>query len=445
MGPTTVGHGGWRPPPNEVAVGLEFYATATPGGGGLLKERAEDFRVSEISAYPLPDPEGPYTVLRIASRNWEQHELAQRIASRLGLPPHAVEWAGTKDRRAVAERLFAYRGPLPQGLDLADVELLDAYRARSGLVLGHHYGNSFEIRVPADGLSTAELSDRFAATRKGLREAGGFPNLFGLQRFGEVRPVTHDVGRALVQGDPAAAVDVYLTALPDGPTAPGAAARQSYAEHRDPARALREFPPSFRFERQILDHLARGQTPERALRALSRELRMLFIHAYQSLLFNRWLSRRVAEGIPSVEPVPGDFLLRVARDGTVPGTQPIPVATDNLPECTDLVRRDRARLAGPLVGYSTPPLGGRPGEILAAILTEEGIAPADFGLPRTPDISSQGSFRPVAVPLPPLALRSVDVGSAGNESGIWFRFSLPKGAYATVLLREFLKAGASPA
>ncbi|HEY6238178.1 MAG TPA: tRNA pseudouridine(13) synthase TruD [Thermoplasmata archaeon] len=435
----------WQPPPNERAVGLEFYATATPGGGGLLKERAEDFLVSEISAYPLPDPEGAFTVLRIASRNWEQHELAQRIASRLGLPPHAVEWAGTKDRRAVSERLFAYRGVPPDRLDLADVELKDAYRARSGLVLGHHYGNSFEIRVPPDGLAPEELSARFAATREALRTSGGFPNLFGLQRFGEVRPVTHDVGRALVQGDPAKAVDVYLTALPDGPSAPGALARQSYAEHRDPVRALREFPSSFRFERQLLDHLARGQSPERALRALSRELRLLFIHAYQALVFNRWVSRRVARGLSLTEPVPGDFLLRVARDGTVPGNQPIPVAPDNLPECTDLVRRERARLAGPLVGYSTPRFGGQPDEILETLLTEEGITRAGFGLPKTPDISSAGSFRPVVVPLPPVALRSTREDAGRGADGVWFRFSLPKGAYATILLREFLKAGATPA
>ncbi|MCI4328543.1 MAG: tRNA pseudouridine(13) synthase TruD, partial [Thermoplasmata archaeon] len=90
-------------------------------------------------------------------------------------------------------------------------------------------------------------------------------------------PVTHDVGRWLVRGDVAAAVETYLTALPDGPTGPGADARRSYVEHHDAARALREFPPHFRFERQLLDHLARGNPPERALRALSRELRMLFV------------------------------------------------------------------------------------------------------------------------------------------------------------------------
>ncbi len=165
----------WVPPDAERAVGLEFYATRTPGVGGELKEHPEDFLVHEISAYPVPDSEGPFTVLRIASRDWEQHELAQRIAQVLGLPPHAIDWAGTKDRRAVAERLFSYRGPPPEHLDLPNVELQDAYRARSGLVLGHHYGNAFEIRVPLRGAAPAEARSTWEATRAELAAVGGSP------------------------------------------------------------------------------------------------------------------------------------------------------------------------------------------------------------------------------------------------------------------------------
>lgn len=426
---------GPEPPPAERALGLSFYATTTPGAGGPLKERAEAFKVTEISAYPLPDPAGAFTVLRIVSRNWEQHELAQRLAQRLGLPPHAVDWAGTKDRRAVAERLFSYRGAPPRRLDLADVELLEAYRARSGLVLGHHYGNAFEIRVPDGGVARADREAIYHATHEELRALGGFPNLFGPQRFGEVRPVTHEVGRALARGDPARAVELYLTWMPDASEEAGGAARAAFAQHHDAQRALREFPGHYRFERQLLDHLARGQPPERALRALSRELRMLFVHAYQSLLFNRWLGGRTRAGLSLREPVAGDVLLRLARDGTVPGTHPIPVTLDNLDEATELARRGRALLAGPLVGFETPIPQGPGGELIHGLLAEEGISPDDFRMPRTPDVASKGSYRPALVPLPPISI-------AVDPEGAWFRFALPKGSYATVLLREFTKPGA---
>ncbi len=427
----------WAPPVSERAVGTEFFLSSTAPVAGRTKARAEEFRVSEVSSYPLPDPEGAFAVLRVASQDWEQHELGAAIARRLGLAPHAVQWSGTKDRRAVTDRLLSYRGPLPEGeLGLPRVEVLDAYRARDGLVLGHHYGNAFEVRVTELDLPPAEAIRRFRETEAELRGAGGFPNFFGPQRFGEVRPVTHEVGRQLVRGDVAGAVEVYLTALPAGGTVGiGDEARRAYSTHRDPVRALGEFPAEYRFERALLEHLAKGHPPDRALRALSRDLRLLFVHAYQALLFNRWLSRRYAAGISLEVPSPGDRILRLGRDGTVRSQDAVPVELDNLPECRDLVARLRARVAGPLVGFETPRSSGPVGDLLEALLTEEGIDRAGFRLPSAPEVASRGGWRPVLVPLPP-------IGLAPDATGVWFRFGLPKGAYATVLLREFLKTGA---
>lgn len=430
----------WRPPPAERHLGLEFYVTAATGIPGRIKSSAEEFRVTEVSNYPVPDPDGAHVVLRVVSRDWEQHELASAIAHRLALPPHSVAWAGTKDRRAVAERLFSYRGPLPSSdLALRDVTVVEAYRARDGLVLGQHYGNLFDLSVDPLAVRPAEALPAFRGVERELREAGGVPNFFGPQRFGEVRPITHEVGRWVVRGDLARAVDVYLSDRPeDGAPGAGDDARRAYSEHRDPVRALREFPREYRFERTLLERLARGDPSERAFRALSRELRTLFVHAFQGLIFNRWLSLRHAAGLPFDRPVEGDRILRLARDGTVRGPDSVPVSTDNLAECEELVGRGRARVAGPLVGFDTPNGSGLPVEQLDRVLREEGVDRGSFRTPASPEVASRGTWRPVAVPTPPLSL-TVD----GDR--VRFRFALPKGAYATVLLREFLKNGAEPA
>lgn len=428
-------------PAGDRALGLGFYRTSTPGVAGRTKASVDEFRVTEISTYPRPDPSGTFTVLRVTSRDWEQHELGAAIARRLHLPPPAVQWSGTKDRRAVAERLLSYRGPPPDGpLGLPRVELLEAYRARDGLVLGHHYGNAFavhvsELRVPPD-----EAVGAFRSTLGELRERSGFPNLFGPQRFGEVRPVTHEVGRWVVAGDLARAVDTYLTALPEGraESVSGDAARRAYASHHDPARALAEFPPEYRFERALLERLARGQPAEQAFRALSRDLRLLFVHAFQALLFNRWMTRRWEGDLPFDRPLPGDRILRVGRDGTVRSQDAVPVGTDNVRECTELVARGRAFVAGPLVGYETPLRSGAAGELLEGVLRDEAVDPRGFRLPSSPELASRGAWRPILVPAPP-------TGLAADAAGVWFRFALPKGAYATVYLREFLKTGATPA
>ena len=432
MGPT-----GPRPPAQDVAFGMEFYRSRTPGVTGRTKASPDDFHVSEISDYPLPDPAGSFTILRLESWEWEQHELGAAIARRLELPHASVRWAGTKDRRAVTERLFSYLGPPPEGeLGLPRVRLLDAYTAREGLSLGHHFGNAFEIRVIGLEAPAADAAEGFRATERELRQCGSWPNFFGPQRFGEVRPVTHEVGRCLVRGDVAGAVETYLAARPPGtPDSVGDAARAAYAATHDVARALREFPAHYRFERAILERLARGDPPERAIRALSRDLRLLFVHAFQALLFNRWLSRRYREGLPLDRPLPGDWILRVGRDGTVRSQEGVPVSADNEQECADLVARGGGLLAGPLVGFETPGGDGPAGALLEAVLRDERIDRSMFRLPATPEIASRGAFRPAVLPVPPIGISPV-------EDGVRFRFALPKGAYATVLLREFLKTGA---
>ncbi|MGB6501490.1 MAG: tRNA pseudouridine(13) synthase TruD [Thermoplasmata archaeon] len=430
----------WTPPDSERAIGIEFYLSTAPGITGRSKATDEDFRVQEISSYPHPDPTGSFTVLRVESRGWEQHELAAAIARRLGLAARTVQWSGTKDRRAVAERLLSYRGAPPTApLELENVVVLEAYRARDGLVLGHHYGNSFEIRITDLGAAPAEAVPVYRKIEADLRAARGFVNFFGPQRFGEVRPVTHAVGRALVQGDVAHAVDLYLTARPSGGSAGrGDDARAEYAVHRDPQRALREFPPEYRFERAILERLAQGETPTRALRALPLELRRLFVHAYQAFLFNRWISRRRAQGIPLERPVAGDWILRVGRDGTVRSQDGVEVAEDNLNECADLVARGGALVAGPLVGAETRPASVGGGRLLVDLLAEESIETAMFIVPALPEVASRGAWRPALLPMPPLGL-------VAEADAVRFRFSLPKGAYATILLREFLKNGATGA
>ena len=433
----------WLPPEDECVLGLGFYATTSPGLGGRLKRDASDFRVQELSAYPLPDPDGSVTILRVESQGWEQHELTDRLAHEIGVPAYAIRWAGTKDRRAVADRILSYRGPPPLGrtINIPNVTVREMYRAREELVLGHHYGNRFdvvlrELRGTADAL--VEQAERI---RSELGQSDGFPNFFGAQRFGEVRPITHTVGRELVRGDPARAVDVYLCENPPGETPVGATARQAYAEHRDPSRALREFPPTLQFERQILERLARGQGPDRALRAFRRPLRTLFIHAYQAHLFNRYTSRRYAAGLSLLEPDSGDWLLRVAKDGTIPGRDPVAVTRDNLSEARALTSQGKARLVGPLVGFSTPPLDGTGGQILDSLLSEDGVTRADFRLPATPELASAGNWRPFWCSAGPIAIAK---GGSDAEPAIRFTFNLPRGTYATVLLREFTKRGAKP-
>ena len=180
----------------------------------------------------------------------------------------------------------------------------------------------------------------------------------------------------------------------------------------------------------MLEHLARGQSPERALRALSRELRMLFVHAYQAWIFNRWLSQRWREPRSIAEAIDGDWIIRIHRNGTLSGADAVPVLPDNRRECQELIERGRARIAGPLVGFGTVPGYGRPGALLDELLRQEGVERRSFETPHTPEISSAGTWRPISLPIPPIGISSPSIASDPTRGGgdrPRFSFRSPEG------------------
>jgi tRNA(Glu) U13 pseudouridine synthase TruD len=64
--------------------------------------------------------------------------------------------------------------------------------------------------------------------------------------------------------------------------------------------------------------------------------------------------------------------------------------------------------------------------------------PRSFWVNKMPEISSSGTFRPIAIISKGLKVTPFS-SLANNESGASFEFSLARGSYATVLLREFMK------
>src|SRR2546422_4704870 len=134
------------------------------------------------------------------------------MARALRISRRRISFAGTKDRRAGTTQLFQFDGS-PEALDrirLKDVEVLETFRTDRKLEIGDLLGNRFRIVVRDVPLSESELRERAEATERELRILGGFPNLFGLQRFGSVRAITHVRGRHLLRGERREAAMAYV-------------------------------------------------------------------------------------------------------------------------------------------------------------------------------------------------------------------------------------------
>jgi tRNA pseudouridine13 synthase len=166
-------------------------------------------------------------------------------------------------------------------------------------------------------------------------------------------------------------------------------------------------------------------TPEAKRAKRDRFLRRLSLSAYQSSLFNRWLAERMADGLFATA-VAGDVLKKLDTGG--------------LFTCEDAAV-DGPRVAcfevspaGPMFGHKLRPAAGDALAREARLLAAEGIALADFARGGG---ETEGTRRParlrVAVELEPLP---------APEDGYLARFELPKGSYATVVLRELMKSEA---
>ncbi len=456
----------------ESAVGIDHYVTDADGTGGRLRRSPADFRVREIEAFDVEpvdaDPGSyPHLVVRATLRGWDTNAFVRRLSDGLGISRERVSWAGTKDKHAVSTQLLSVRGIDPAdlpGIDDADLEVLG--RAGRPVLFGDLAGNEFRVTVrdpdrPAAADTIAAQLAGFAAaggdpagiageeTGEGSESLGGdlndggderrvaVPNYFGHQRFGSRRPVTHEVGLAVARGDWEGAVLAYVASPHEREPGGSREARAYVEETRDWAGALDRFPRRLDHERAMLHALVeRGaDSPDdfrAALEAVPTNLQRLFVHAAQSYAFNRVVSERMERGLPLGRPVAGDVVCFADRDApeglALPDTDRVQRVTDRR---VDSVRRHcergRAFVTGPLVGTETELADGEPGEIERAVLDDLDLAPADFDLPG--EFHSTGDRRALLV----------ETDCRVERDPLTFEFALPKGSYATVLLREFLK------
>ncbi|MGQ3412092.1 tRNA pseudouridine(13) synthase TruD [Natrinema sp. LN54] len=443
--------------PTEQAVGMDHYVSETDGVGGRLREDDADFRVRELERFdtePVDAPTDayPHLVFRATLRGWDTNDFASRLSDALGISRERVNWAGTKDKYAVTTQLFSVYGADPADLPEIDgVELEVLGRAGRNLEFGDLAGNAFELVV-----TDPEQPDNAAAITDELRAFGGLesgsgggessdsatsigvPNFFGQQRFGSRRPVTHKVGLAIARDDWEGAVMAYLGNPTDAEPEGTQEARAFVEETRNWQEALEQVPHRLRYERSMIHALAEydGEPgPEQFRAALERvpsNLQRLFVHAAQSYAFNLMLSERLERGLPFDRPVAGDvvcFSDTDAPDGlALPDTDRLQrVDERRVDSVTRHCERGRAFVTAPLVGTETELADGEQGEIERSVLDDLGLEPADFDLPG--EFNSTGTRRAV--------LLRTDL--ALETEPLTLEFALPKGSYATVVLREYLK------
>lgn len=374
------------------------YYTEQPGIGGELKEQVDDFVVQELASHEADD-EGDHLIVKLRKQNMTTMDAVNTLSNMLHISKDRIGYAGNKDKRAITEQYLSVQGVSEEDIRqiFTDEFELEVVGRNGHIGLGNLDANRFEITVRDINLPEDDIERR---TNDIVDELDGkFPNYFGEQRFGSSRPITHQVGRLILKGEFEEAVWTYIAKPYDQEYSSIRKVRQELWDTRQVEDAAEKFPKQYRYEKALLYHLTKNPEDYKgAIKRLPEGLQQLFIHAYQSWVFNRTLSRLLEEGWYD------------------------------------------EKYEIPLVGYKTDLKDNKPENIIEEILEQEGVSQEDFRLQEMPELRSEGSYRRAIGDF-----RNFDILDTGDDdlnmskNKETVKFDLPKGSYATVLLREIMK------
>jgi tRNA pseudouridine13 synthase len=406
--------------PAERTVGILWYATPDPPCKARAKATDADFVVEEwVSQEGLVRVEKPgyYPLYKVEKHSIGTLSMAEELSEAL---KSRVSFGGLKDKRAEAVQYVT-----PTSLRSERPLRVDSEKFTASLVgylpkpmsTGAVVGNKFEITLReccSDIGKRVNVAYEFGKERR-------LPNYFGMQRFGSGGLGTHEVGKAIVKRDFENAVRLLLGG---GESDGDFRARVEALEAGRLEETLRFLPPGKDVESGVARTLARHPGDwVGALRAVPIRLRRLYVQAYQSFVFNKTLSEALRRGEDIADAATGDNWAEVSEDGLV-ASRVHGVKEDPVPGSAPMIQ---------LLGYAHRDYGSRFDSCLNSVVEEEGVGGRDFYISEMQEVSAEGGFRRAHVAL-------ADPSSSLEGESARLEFTLSRGQYATVLLREVVKA-----
>lgn len=424
----------------EKEIGIEVYSTGTKGIGGIIRQRIEDFEVIEITNRGEKET-GGYLIVELTKKDRDMHHTIRDLSRVLHTSRQRFGFAGTKDKRALTKQKISIFGLGEEDItnvNLNGIELKKVGYSDKAVHMGDLFGNKFNIIIRNIEHSIEDTKNYIGATYMEIQEKG-LANFFGVQRFGINRPVTHIVGKMIVRGDIEAAAMTYIAKPFPRESEVAREARRYILETGDFRGGIKMMPNFLKYERSMLNYLIRNPNDYAgSFVVLQKNLRDMFVHAYQSYIFNKILSLRFKKGLPICEATIGDIVCFKNEVGFPDVRKTQKVKPENLDGINRLIKLKRAFVTAPVIGYEVELSSGEQGEIERKVLQEVGVEPEDFKIPFFPEFASKGLRREIAIPTEINYTVEEDEIFSGQKKAK-LNFNLPKGSYATIVLREFMK------
>ena len=388
-------------PKLDNLIGISIYSTRTEGTGGKIRSLPDQFFVSEIlreNTLSKISNSGIYTVYKLKKSGIDTNHALTEIFKRYGLRLKAL---GLKDANATTEQ---YVCDMSTGRGIGNIATHRYTLEKIGFVQKpltkrDMIGNNFRIKIEDSNFT--KISD--------FKEQHSILNFYGYQRFGSRRPISHLIGKAILQKNFDYAIEVLLSASSEYDLQENKKIRVMLKDKSNYSKMLAEIPPQMDIEKLVLKEIIECGDAKLALRTIHLPLRRFFVEAFKSYIFNRTVSKAYEYGEELLRPQEGD----VCYD-----------KDDNLGKYQN---DPQQRLAIPLVGYSYSKKN-RFNQEISQILDEEQVRPKDFFVKEMQEVSDEGGFRQATI-------------QCGDFSIIepYLSFTLSRGSYATILLREIIK------
>ena len=388
-------------PKIDSEIGILAYTTDFLGCGGIIKKQNDDFVVSEIITEKSRSKiclESGFAVYQLQKNGIDTTHALNEIFKKHGI---RLKSLGLKDASAVTEQFVFTTYKTNQHFEINEsnynlkkIGFTDKVLSKKEMI-----GNHFQIKI--DGASN-ELAK--------FNEFDKILNFYGYQRFGSCRPVTHLIGRSLIQKDFAGAVDLLLSFTSEYDSDENNKLRELMVDKSKFTEALKILPKGMDLEKIALKEMIEHDDPVKTLRALPLQIRRFFVQAYQSYIFNQTLSMSLDAGEELFFPQPDDVCYD--KNNNLGKFEKRSFTEDYLflLSVTHIIKKTRFHY------------------YIEKILRDEGITHQDFFSKEIQEISNEGGFRNSSIKCDDYQVKD-DVVS----------FSLSRGSFATIVLREIIK------
>ena len=325
-----------------------------------IKSKPEDFIVEEINTLKLAG-NGKYSYYLLKKINLNTQACVQKISDIFKINPNHINFAGTKDKIAVTTQYISiFNGP-DKNIKTDNCEFTFLGKGNERLNLGMLFGNKFTITV----------REIIKSERKKFNSEKQFVNYYDDQRFGN-RKNSHILGKLLVKKDFKGA------------------ALEAQSEHY-PYLLVNKY-----LEKNPTDYIG-------ALRELPKKLLLMFVHAYQSYLWNE----TVKEFVKKIKHTKIEYSL---GELYVPFEK---IENREIPFISFDIETDEEMQ-----------------KILDEIMKKERIKERDFIIKQMPELVASGGKRGLLMTVTDFSVDWTD------EKTVVLKFTLGKGSYATIVVKE---------